>query len=353
MISIENMKKFLSVVTVLCCFSSPASAATDKQILTVMSHESFNVTKELISRFEKENNAIVRFLKGGDGGSMLVQAILSKENPMADVIFGIDNTFFSRAIKGDILEPYQSPLLSLVAKELQLDPQYRLLPVDYGDVCLNYDKKWFASRSIEPPAHLEDLVKSEYKGLTVVENPATSSPGLAFLLATIGHFGDGDNGYLHFWEQLKKNDVLIADGWSDAYYNHFTAASKGDRPIVVSYASSPAAAVYYAEEKGGDAPTAAVIANRSAFRQIEFVGILKGTKQRALAEKFIDFMLSRPFQEDIPLQMFVFPVNNRAKLPDVFKQHARLATETSVIDPVTIEENREAWLAAWSNLMLH
>ncbi|PID74259.1 MAG: thiamine ABC transporter substrate-binding protein [Desulfobacterales bacterium] len=362
------MKKILPVAAVLCCLFSQTAAAEDKQILTVMSHESFNVTRELVTDFEKKNNVTVRFLKGGDGGSMLVQAILSRENPLADVIFGIDNTFFSRAIKGDILEPYQSPLLSMVAKELQLDPQYRLLPVDYGDVCLNYDKKWFTSRSIEPPAQLEDLVKPAYKGLLVVENPATSSPGLAFLLATIGHFGDGDDGYLHFWEQLKKNDVLIADGWSDAYYNHFTAASKGDRPIVVSYASSPAAAVYYAEEKGGEAPTAAVIGNRSAFRQIEFVGILKGTKNRALAEKFIDFMLSRTFQEDIPLQMFVFPVNKTAQLPDVFKKHAILAEETlpdvfkkhailaeetAVVDPATIEQNREAWLAAWSNLMLH
>ncbi len=353
MISIKNMKIFLSVFAVLSFFASQASAAPEKQVLTIMSHESFNVTKEIIARFEKKNNVTVRFLKGGDGGSMLVQAILSRDNPMADLVFGIDNTFFSRAINADILEPYQSPLLSVVKKELQLDPQYRLLPVDYGDVCLNYDKKWFASRSIAPPSQLEDLVKPEYKGLTVVENPTTSSPGLAFLLATVGYFGDGDNGYLHFWEQLKKNNVLIADGWSDAYYNHFTAASKGDRPIVVSYASSPAAAVFYAEKKSDDAPTAAVTGNHSAFRQIEFVGILKGTKNRALAEKFIDFMLSRPFQEDIPLQMFVFPANKTAQLPDVFKKHAQLAKEPAVVDPVTIEQNRESWLTAWSNLMLH
>ncbi len=347
-----KIKTLLLGLSTLFLFTNQ-SVAAEQQTLTVMSHESFNVTKELIERFEKENGAEIRFLKGNDGGAMLVQAILAKNNPMADVIFGIDNTFFSRAIKADILEPYNSPLLSVVKKELQLDPKNRLLPVDYGDVCLNYDKKWFASHNIIPPASLEDLIKPEYKGLTVVENPATSSPGLAFLLATIGHFGDGENGYLNFWKQLKENGVLIADGWSDAYFNNFTAASKGDRPIVVSYASSPAAAVYYAEEKPAEAPTAAITNNLSAFRQIEFVGILKGTKQRALAEKFVDFMLSRRFQEDIPLQMFVFPANSTATLPDVFKKHAQIAANPAVVTPTAIEENREAWLAAWSTLMLH
>lgn len=344
------MKKLL-LVLLLSCLTVPELSA--RETLTVMTHDSFNVSKELITQFEQKNDVTVRFLKGNDGGAMLVQAILSRENPLADLLFGVDNTFFSRAIAADLFEPYHSPLLRFIPKELQLDPQHRLLPVDHGDVCLNYDKHWFADHAIAPPASLEDLIKPEYRGLTVVENPATSSPGLAFLLATIGHFGDGDGGYLEFWKKLKNNDVRIADGWSDAYYNHFTAASKGDRPIVVSYASSPAAAVYYSEQQQGPAPTAAVTGNRSAFRQIEFVGILKGTKKKALAENFIDFMLSRPFQEDIPLQMFVFPANKTAKLPDIFRKYTKLAITPVEVKPQAIEENRELWLEKWSSIMLH
>jgi thiamine transport system substrate-binding protein len=318
--------------------------------ITVMTHDSFNVGKEIITTFEKEKGIKIRFLKSGDAGAALVQAILSKGNPLADVFFGVDNTFLSRALDADIFEPYASPLLLNIPSHLQLDKQNRLLPVDYGDVCLNYDKEWFAEKNIAPPTDLADLIKPEYKGLTVVENPATSSPGMAFLLATIGRFGE--DGYLDFWKKLRANDVIIASGWEDAYYGHFTSASKGDRPIVVSYASSPPAVVYYSEKKLTDAPTAAVVTDNSAFRQIEFVGILKGTKKIALARKVVDFMLSESFQEDIPLQMFVFPANPKAKLPDVFVKHAVVAENPAVVSPAVIEKNRDKWLEEWTNTVL-
>lgn len=333
----------------MTCLLLPV-VSTAEETLTLMTHDSFNISKDLIARFEEQNRVKLRVFKAGDAGAALVQAILSKKNPMADVFFGVDNTFFSRAISADIFEPYNSPQLKDIPTRFRLDEQKRLLPVDYGDVCLNYDKKWFAEKNLAPPTDLADLVKPAYKGLTVVENPATSSPGMAFLLATIGRFGE--NGYLNFWQQLRDNDVLVANGWEDAYYGHFTSASKGSRPIVVSYASSPAAVVYYAEKPMESAPTGAVVSDNSAFRQIEFVGILKGTKKLQLAQMLVDFMLSRPFQEDIPLQMFVFPVNQTAALPPVFTQHARVAEYPASVSPAAIEKNREAWLEAWTTTVL-
>ena len=321
-----------------------------EQTLTLMTHDSFAVSKDLMARFEEQHHVKLRILKAGDAGAALVQAILSKENPMADVFFGVDNTFLSRALKADIFVPYDSAQLADIPAKFKLDTGNRLLPVDYGDVCLNYDIQWFAENKLAPPADLTDLVKPEYKGLTVVENPATSSPGMAFLLATIGRFGE--DGYLHFWQQLRNNDVLVANGWEDAYYGHFTSASKGSRPIVVSYASSPAAVVFYADKPMDSALTAAVVSDNAAFRQIEFVGILKGTKKIELARKLVDFMLSRPFQEDIPLQMFVFPVNATAVLPPVFSKYARVAEKPAAVAPEAIEKNREAWLEAWTNTVL-
>lgn len=321
-----------------------------EKTITLMTHDSFNVSKEVIADFEKENKVRVRFLKAGDAGAALVQAILSKKNPLADVFFGVDNTFFSRAIVADIFLPYRSTQLKNIPTSLQLDKENRLLPVDYGDVCLNFDKKWFSKHDLRPPEDLADLVKPQYKGLTVVENPATSSPGLAFLLATIGRFGE--EGYLDFWKKLRENEVVVANGWEDAYYGHFTSASKGDRPIVVSYASSPPAVVYFSETKLTEAPTAALVAKNTAFRQIEFVGILKGTREPALAKKLVDFMLGRRFQEDIPLQMFVFPANQKAKLPEVFVKHALVAESPVSISPSTIEKNRDSWITAWTDAVL-
>jgi thiamine transport system substrate-binding protein len=345
-----NRVLFFTGSLLLLLLLSLTSVVQAEKTITLMSHDSFNVSQEVIATFEAEHGVKVRFLKAGDAGAALVQAILSKENPLADVFFGVDNSFLSRALEADIFEPYTSPMLAGMPSHLKMDKENRLLPVDYGDVCLNYDKAWFKKNNLTPPTDLADLIKPEYKGLTVVENPATSSPGMAFLLATIGKFGE--EGYLDFWKKLRENEVIIANGWEDAYYGHFTSASKGDRPIVVSYASSPPAVVHYSEKPLTEAPTAAVVTDNNSFRQIEFVGILKGTGEPELARKLVDFMLSTPFQEDVPLQMFVFPANPKAKLPEVFVKHARVADTPVTVDPAAIEANRDKWIEAWTNTVL-
>ncbi len=329
--------------------SEAAADAAEPETLILMSHDSFDVSPEVISAFEEKNKAKIEFLNAGDAGATLNQAILSKENPLADVFWGVDNTFFSRAIDAGIFEAYDSPRLGDLTDELKLDPQNRLIPVDYGDVCLNYDKGWFEEKKLAPPGNLEDLVKAEYAGLTVVENPATSSPGLAFLMATVAQFGE--SGYLDYWQQLADNEVLVVNGWSDAYYSEFTRY-EGAHPLVVSYASSPPAEVFFAEEAMDTAPTGSVVGNGSCFRQIEFIGILAGTEKRDLAEKFIDFMLSSQFQEDIPLKMFVFPANKNAALPDVFVEHAQTASNPATLPPEDIAAHREDWINAWTETVL-
>jgi thiamine transport system substrate-binding protein len=346
------MKIKVSAVMLVLVVSLLA-ACGPKGTLTVMTHDSFDVSEEVMSAFQERCNCEVQFLKAGDTGLMLNKALLSKENPLADVIYGVDSTFLSRALAGDILESYESPLLAEIPDDLKLDPEFRMLPVDYGDVCLNYDKGWFEEQGLAAPTDLPDLVQPEYAGLTVVENPATSSPGLAFLLATVGRFGEmGGYTYLDYWADLRANDVLVADGWEDAYWGSFTYASDGDRPIVVSYASSPPVEVYFAEQPFDEAPTGVVVADGSCFRQIEFVGILKGTENRDLAEEWIDFMLGATFQEDIPLKMFVFPANSQAKLPDVFARFAEIPRSPAMVDPEAIEVHREEWIDAWTQTVL-
>ena len=324
-----------------------------ERILTVMTHDSFDASDEVVAAFQEACNCQVQFLRSGDAGLMLNQAILSKGNPLADVIYGVDNTFLSRALEGDILEPYESPALAQIRDDLELDPSYHMLPVDYGDVCLNYDKTWFEEQNLAPPENLEDLTQPEYENLLVVENPASSSPGLAFLLATIAWFGEtGDYTYLDYWADLRANGVLVTPGWEDAYYGNFTYASDGDRPLVVSYASSPPVEVFFAEGAFDEAPTGVVTGDGSCFRQVEFVGILQGTEQRELAEQWIAFMLGETFQEDIPLKMFVFPANSEAELPEVFREFAVVPENPAELPVEAIEENREAWIEAWTQTVL-
>jgi thiamine transport system substrate-binding protein len=342
--------KIITLLLILIGLITHGQAAEKKPILTLMTHDSFAVGKDVLAQFEQQQGVTLKIIKGGDAGATLNQAILSKANPLADVFYGVDNTFMSRALKADIFSAYASPHLTRIPDELKLDPGNRLLPVSYGDVCLNYERQWFADKGIRPPQDLDDLLKPAYKSLTVVQNPATSSPGMAFLLATVGRFGE--DGFLEYWKKLRNNDVYISPGWSDAYYGQFTRAKGGTRPIVVSYASSPPAEVYYSETKVDDAPTAAVLAPQTAFRQIEFVGILKGTRQQELAAKLVDFMLDTRFQQDIPLHMWVFPADSTIQLPDVFIKYTRKAENPVMLTPEAIEAGRERWLEAWTEIVL-
>ena len=343
---------FVSCFLLLSACASPSTPgqSTGPQTLTVMTHDSFNVSDPVIKAFEQANNAKVSFLKSGDAGAALNKAVLTKDAPLADVFYGVDNTFLSRALAAGIYEPYASPLLKQIPAEFKLDPSNRALPVDYGDVCINYDKAYFAGKGLAVPQKLEDLTKPEYKGLLVMENPATSSTGLAFMLATVAHYGDS---FTDYWKELKNNGLVVVDGWNTAYYTNFSGSSgHGPQPMVVSYGSSPAAEVVYAEKKLDDAPTASILGPDTCFRQIEFVGILKGSKQRALAEKFVDFMLDKQFQEDMPLQMFVYPVDPAAGLPDAFTKYAQAPKQTATVAPDEIAANRDKWIQAWTEAVM-
>lgn len=344
---------WIALVMAGCAGSEGDSSDGEVTKLVVMTHDSFALSEELLAGFEEEHNASVDLLPAGDTGSALNQAILAKDDPLADVFFGVDNTFIGRALNADIFEPYESPALEHVADEYVIDSSYRLLPVDYGDVCLNYDKGWFAEKGLTPPETLMDLTNPAYEDLLVVQNPATSSPGLAFMLATIGAFGaEGDYSYLDYWRDLRANGVLVTDGWEDAYFGYFSAAGEGDRPLVVSYASSPPAEVVFADPPIDEPPTASVTGPGSCFRQIEFIGIMAGTQQRDLAEAFVDFALSKTFQEDIPLNMFVFPVHEQAELPEVFQVWADVAETPATVDAAVLDENREAWINEWTEVVL-
>ena len=324
------------------------SSALAQTSLTVLTHSSWALDKNLIAQFERESGISLRFLKGGDAGEMLNKAILSKGAPIADVIYGFDNTLLSRALQADILQPYRSPELARLRPELQLDLSFRAIPVDYGYVALNYDRDFFKDKPL--PERFADLASPSFARLLVVQNPASSSPGLAFLLATVAAFGE--DGYLGFWESLHKNGVRVVSGWSEAYYTHFSRAG-GDRPLVVSYSTSPAAELYYSEArpKPAEPPTANLFLPKSSFFQVEYVGILKGTRNLQAAQRFVDWLISRPAQENIPTQMWVYPARREARLPEVFR-FAEVPAEPARLSPQQIAQNRERWIREWTQVVV-
>ena len=328
-----------------------ATATPEPSTLVVLTNDSFDIGEEIIAQFEEINNASVTIQKAGSSGQVLNRAILEKGNPSGDLLYGVDNTFLSRALREEIFIQYKSGQIGNIPAQFILDDTFHVSPVDYGYVNINYDIAYLDDKGLAPPASLEVLTQPEWDGRLVVENPATSTPGLAFLISTVSYFGEDDEyDYLDFWADLKKNNVAVKEGWSEAYYTDFTKYG-GDRPLVVSYATSPAAELFFSEGAYEVPPTGNVLVDKATFLQIEGIGILKGTDNETLAKKFVDFVLDVPFQEDIPGRMFVYPVNSKAQTPDYF-QYAEVPTAPSDIDAATIDAKRDDWIDAWTSVVI-
>jgi thiamine transport system substrate-binding protein len=318
------------------------TAAPDPVTLTVLTHDSFDAISEVIAEFEQEHNARVEILKGGDANQVVNRAILNAGNPEADVLFGVDNLSFGRALEAGVFEEYGAQRRGEIPADIlaQFGDSLAVTPIDFGYVNLNLDRA-----AGDPPSTFEELTEPQWRGKLVVEDPATSSPGLQFLASTVAHFGEG--GWQDFWRGLRENDVLVTDGWSEAYYTHFSLYG-GDRPLVVSYTSSPAAEVFFADPRPDQPPTLNVIPG-PLFRQVEAAGVLRGAKHGDLAGEFIDFMLSTPFQQQIPQTMFIYPVMPGVDTPDWW-QWAEVDVEPATLEVSQAEIDR--WIDEWTEIVL-
>ena len=342
---------------------TPATAATatadtaTADTITLVTYDSFpeadTTLNDALAEFTAETGIDVQILVAGDAGTMLSKASLTAGNPEGDVMWGIDNTLLSRAIADDVFEPYlATPIadgtVEIAQEFLDLVPDGEATPVDYGDVCVNYDIGWYAERDLAPPATFADLVDPDYAGQLVVQNPATSSPGLAFLLATIHEYGL--EGWQDYWSRLGENGVEIVDGWTQAYYERFTWAGGGPTPMVVSYGSSPPAEVIFADPARSDAPTGVV--EDTCLRQVEFAGVLRGTESPDAARALVDFLVSERFQRELALNLFVYPTNQAVELPSEFVEFAVVPAASRSLDPALLDAERSTWIDEWTELVL-
>ncbi|KJK37800.1 ABC transporter substrate-binding protein [Streptomyces variegatus] len=358
----NNIKRLTAAVvglgmagTLAACGSSDGGQGSgDSKTVTLVSHDSWAASKDVIAAFEKQSGYKVDVLKDGDAGQAVNKAILTKDNPQGDVFFGVDNTLLSRALDNGLFQSYEAKGSDLILPEYRVDQdKHRVTPVDTGDICVNYDKKYFADRELEPPRSFDDLVKPQYKNLLVTENASASSPGLGFLLGTAAKYGD--DGWEGYWKKLKANGVKVVDGWEQAYNEEFSGSSsgkkaKGDRPLVVSYASSPPAEVLYADPKPSSAPTG--VAEGTCFRQVEYAGLLSNAKNTEGGKAFLDFLVGKRFQDDMPMNMFVYPVREGAQVPPEFVKYGPQAKDPETMDPAKIADHRDQWVKSWTSLVL-
>ncbi|MER5859095.1 thiamine ABC transporter substrate-binding protein [Streptomyces sp900105245] len=344
----------LGLIGLSACGSGESTSSGDSKTVTLVSHDSWAVSKKVQRDFEKQSGYKLRVLEDGDAGQAVNKAILTKDHPQGDVFFGVDNTLLSRALDNGLFQPYAAKGLDKVGTAYQLDKdKHRVTPVDYGDICVNYDKAWFDKHKLAPPRTFADLAEPAYKDLLVTENAATSSPGLGFLLGSAAEYGD--QGWPDYWKKLKANGVKVVDGWEQAYSQEFSGSTGGrkaggDRPLVVSYASSPPAEVLYAKKRPGTAPTG--VATGTCFRQIEFAGLLDNARNTKGGKAFIDFLVSKEFQEDMPLNMYVYPVARGARIPAEFTEYGPAAEHPETMAPGKIAANRDQWVKSWTSLVL-
>jgi thiamine transport system substrate-binding protein len=325
-----------------------SAGATGKKEVVLVTYDAFALPKDAAAAFKEQTGATIRVVASGDSGAMLSKALLSAGAPEGDVLFGVDNLSASTALKEDLLVPFTPPGLDSVPARFQLGGAAgkRLVPVDTGDVCVNVDAKWFADKGVAPPTSLEDLTLPQYKDLLVVESPVTSSPGLALLAGTVGRYGE-DDAFDGFWTRLKANGVRVRPSWDDAYFTDYTV-SGGDRPLVLSYATSPPAEVVLSEGKRIE-PQSTVLVD-SCAAQVEYAGVLRGAPHPELARQLVAFMLSPTWQADLPLSNYVLPVVDGEEVPPEFQKWAARAPSPMAAPAAQVADRRDDWVERWRNL---
>lgn len=336
---------------VLAACSSSDDEAGDAEAATptvrLLTYDSFALPEAAAAAFEERYGARIEVVATGDSGSMLTGALLSAGDPEADVIFGIDDTSATRALSEPLLDPVDPSTLEAVPEQYLLagDGADLLVPIDTGDVCMNLDASWFAEQGLAVPTTLEQLTEPAYRDLVVVPSPVTSSPGLALLIGTVDRFGE--DGWRAYWAALEANGVRVRPSWDDAYYSDYTV-SGGDRPIVLSYASSPPAEVVFSE--GERTEPASTVMLDSCTSQVEYAGVLAGTPEPELAQQLVAFMVDETWQRELPLTNFVFPVLD-VELPAEFEQWAPRAEDPMGLEPEVIDQGRDRWIETWREQM--
>jgi len=309
--------------------------------VVLVAHDSWYLPEEVVASFERQTGWTLEVRSGGDAGTLTNKLVLTADDPTGDVAFGVDNTFASRALDAGVFDTADVELAPGADAYALPEGGDRLVPVDHASVCVNVDTTWFAERGLTPPRTLDDLADPAYRDLFVIPGASTSSPGMAFLLATIAAYGDD---WPDYWGRLMDNGAELVPGWTEAYEGEFTqGGGNGTRPIVVSYDSSPAFTV-----SKGRTTTAALL--DTCFQQVEYAGVLAGAANPDGARALLAFLQSAEVQRALPESMYVFPVRDGTELPPQWARFAQQPTDPATLDPAEIAANRSDWLTTWTEV---
>lgn len=310
--------------------------------LVVYAYSSFPAA-DIVERFEENHGVELVFVSPGGAGSTLSRLVteLDTGGTDADVFLGLADTSLARALDHNVFEPYDPALLSNLSdipEDILVDNTGHTLPFDYGYIALVYHPERIGSIAL--PESLEELTDPRFENKIIMMD-ASSSTGQAFLMWTIAEFGE--DGYLDYWRRLKPNLLTVTNSWSTGYQMF----ENGEAPIILSYATDRVVAAVY----GGEPEHEILLPQGQAYRQVELMGIVKGTDQRELAHAFIDYVLSPEVQTLLPTANLMYPANPKAELPAVFSDNMVVPENPVILDPQLVDKNLDRWLRDWSRVI--
>ncbi|MBJ23765.1 MAG: hypothetical protein CMB64_03760 [Euryarchaeota archaeon] len=340
-------------------FSGCVSESNETE-LVIATYDVYALTDEMIGDFENQTGITVSMIKLDDAGSVLDYLIQNKGTETIDLAIGLDNTYLQTAIKQGVLTEHLANNLDNISQDA-LAPYNGpfAVPFDMGHVCLNYDSSIVDGQNMTVPTSLWNLTEEEWRGKVAIPSPITSSPGRAFMLATLDYFnslGESTSEFEEWWSAMEENDVIITSGWSEAYETHYTggygeyeAGYVGDAHITVSYCHSPGVESWY---NGNWTKSAALNLPKTSFFQVEYISSVMGGDQQSSA-LFIEFLLSEDINSNMPVQNSMYSVLEGFDLPEEngYLFHSIIPNEPSEISMIEIEENMESWLLLWNKAM--
>ncbi|MCK4311365.1 MAG: thiamine ABC transporter substrate-binding protein [Candidatus Cloacimonetes bacterium] len=325
-----------------CSLKKEATPTFESEELNVYASEVLlneDFLEESMSLFEGIFNCKVNLQIFVTAQAMVEQTIAEKDSTKADVLFGIDNTLLYLALKESLFVEYEPKNLKYVNEDVIFDKTNHIIPVSYSDLGIIYN-----SRNISnAPVTFGEMQDGKFKNQIIIMDPRKSSLGRAMLFWSIAAFGE--HGYGHFWRSIKENIFAITESFDEAY-NMFLAA---EAPLMLGYVTTP---IFHIKKDNTD-KYKSTIPQEGGFKLIKGVGILRSTKNQKLAEQFVEFLLSEEFQELIPLEMWMFPVNKNIKLSTEYKLLPEPKRDfTKELSLRTIQWRYKSWIKKWEMIML-
>ena len=365
----KNRLSLLIVVMLLLMIPFSGCIGNEEQDneLVIITYDVLALTDDMIQQFENESGLSVTLVKLDDAGSILDYLIQNEGTENIDLAIGLDNTYLQTAINRGVLTEHQANILSASSSQNTPISEAALLPYsgslavpfDMGYVCLNYDTSIVDGENMTVPTNLWNLTEEEWRGKVAIPSPISSSPGRAFMLATLDYFSyseDSSDSFKQWWSAMEENDVIVTSGWTEAYETHYTGGYGewtegyiGDAHITVSYCHSPGVESWYNENW---TKSASLDLPQSSFFQVEYATAVTGGNVEAASE-FIDYLLSEQVNSQMPEQNLMYSVLEGEDLPTAngYRYHSTVPSEPAEISMQEIAENMESWLQQWNSAM--